>query len=80
MEIELNKLVAYHQGPCRRADWQEDLWLKYLNRRDKKKMTFLVSDEQADIREKRRLYIIAVIRIYIALKFLSTFLKYLDFR
>ena len=43
-------------------------------------MTFLVSDEQADIREKRRLYIIAVIRIYIALKFLSTFLKYLDFR
>ena len=35
MEIELNKLVAYHQGPWRRADWQD--LSKYLNRVDKKK-------------------------------------------
>ena len=36
MEIVLNKLVAYHQGPWRRADWQ-DLSKQYLNRLDKKK-------------------------------------------
>ena len=31
-------------------------------------MTFFVSDERTDIREKRRLYIMAVLRIYIAVK------------